>query len=124
MNSAEHNVRDIEKNGDIQGRQDNLRVWPTPRDGEIEQAVEDPDMQHEKSLPAPALARVFSRKSAASFDPGPAPGMLDTCFDEVNASLIIDRWRLDRVDPGVLHTFDDLLYLWILHVLRRVSNLL
>jgi hypothetical protein len=76
INSAEHNVRDMQKHSDIQSRQNNLRLWPTPRDGEIEQAVENPDReQQEKSLPAPTLARVFSRKSAASFDPGPAPGM-------------------------------------------------
>jgi hypothetical protein len=125
MNSAEHSIPDMQKHSDVQGRQNNLRLWPTPRDDEIEQAVENPDMeQQEKPLPAPTLARVFSRKSAASFDPGPAPGMLDMCFDALDVLLTISRRGRNSVDPGVLHPFDDLLYLWLLHVFRRVSNLL
>lgn len=82
MDSAEHNIRDVQKHSDIQGRQNNLGLWPTPRDDEIEQAVEHLDVEHqEKPLSAPTLARVFSRKSAASFDPGPAPGRLCALMD-------------------------------------------
>lgn len=73
--AAERNAGDPEKSGGVEDRQGNLRLWPTPRDEEIEQAVQDPDLQQEeKPLPTPALAKVFSRRSAASFDPGPAPG--------------------------------------------------
>ena len=82
MDSEEHSIPDMQKHSDVQGRQNNLRLWPTPRDDEIEQTVEHPDMEHqEKPLPAPTLARVFSRKSAASFDPGPAPGRLCALMD-------------------------------------------
>jgi MFS family permease len=84
MDSAEHSIPDMQKHSDVQGRQNNLRLWPTPRDDEIEQAVENPDMeQQEKPLPAPTLARVFSRKSAASFDPGPAPDGGVTAWTQV-----------------------------------------
>jgi hypothetical protein len=104
MDSAEHSIPDMQKHSDVQGRQNNLRLWPTPRDDEIEQAVENPDMeQQEKPLPAPTL---------------------DMCFDALDVLLTISRRGRNSVDPGVLHPFDDLLYLWLLHVFRRVSNLL
>lgn len=75
--AAERNGEGMEKNSQAEDHQRTLRLWPTPRDDEIEEAVEDPEsQQQEKPLPAPALARVFSRRSAASFDPGPAPGRL------------------------------------------------
>lgn len=69
------NAGDPEKYNGVEDAQRDLRVWPTPRDDEIEQTLHDPEsQQREKSLPAPALAKVFSRRSAVSFDPGPAPG--------------------------------------------------
>ncbi|KAF3032073.1 hypothetical protein E8E12_001051 [Didymella heteroderae] len=73
--AAEQDLRDAEKHDDAEERQRGLRAWPSTRDDEIEEAVEDPERQQPGSekANAPALARVFSRRSAASFDPGPAP---------------------------------------------------
>lgn len=69
------NAQEPETNDDIEHRERGLRAWPSMRDDEIEQAAEGPEMlQQEKApYPQPALVKVFSRKSAASFDPGPAP---------------------------------------------------
>ncbi|KAF1359331.1 MFS general substrate transporter [Lizonia empirigonia] len=77
-NGAQPSAQGSEKHHDIGDRERGLEAWPSMRDDEIEQAaeaVEDAEVQlHEKAqLSQPALARVFSRKSAASFDPGPAP---------------------------------------------------
>ncbi|KAE8838647.1 hypothetical protein PTNB85_02878 [Pyrenophora teres f. teres] len=56
-----------------------LQQWPSTRDEEIVEATYGPhgasetaDHQTEKP-PGPALARILSRRSAASYDPGPAP---------------------------------------------------
>ena len=57
-----------------------LRAWPSTRDDEIQEAVDAQEYEtepHEKGVDRPGngLAKVFSRKSAASSwtDPGPAP---------------------------------------------------
>lgn len=74
ISNAERNVQDAERYDDAEEVQRGLRAWPSTRDEEIEQAIEDPELQQqEKTQAAPALARVFSRRSVASFDPGPAP---------------------------------------------------
>ncbi|KAL6709656.1 hypothetical protein ACN47E_001084 [Coniothyrium glycines] len=52
----------------------NLRAWPSARDDEIVATVEDPEAQYpETPKEQPALARILSRRSAASVDPGPPP---------------------------------------------------
>ncbi|KAJ4370762.1 hypothetical protein N0V83_005284 [Neocucurbitaria cava] len=83
---------DPEKGVDVDDeRQRNLRTWPTPRDNEIsataeeEEAIEESE-QHEKpseNCDAPAISRILSRRSAASFDPGPAPDGGTTAWIQV-----------------------------------------
>jgi MFS family permease len=53
----------------------NLGAWPSTRDDQIEQTVEDPELQqqHGERPKLPALAKILSHRSAASLDPGPAP---------------------------------------------------
>ncbi|KAJ4371831.1 hypothetical protein N0V86_008385 [Didymella sp. IMI 355093] len=75
--AAERNTHNAEKHNDAEERQRNLRAYPSIRDDddEIEEAVADSEQQQQdqEKTPGPALAKVFSRRSAASFDPGPAP---------------------------------------------------
>jgi MFS family permease len=57
----------------------NLQTWPSARDVEIQEATLSAEAgnqaaQHMHDKPhQPALARMLSRRSATSFDPGPAP---------------------------------------------------
>jgi hypothetical protein len=55
--------------------QHDLQALPSTRDPSTEAATHDPEAQHQHEKPqqAPALSRILSRRSAASFDPGPAP---------------------------------------------------
>ncbi|KAF7574689.1 hypothetical protein PtrM4_063130 [Pyrenophora tritici-repentis] len=56
-----------------------LQQWPSTRDDEIVEATYGPHYasetaeQRNEKPPGPALARILSRSSAASYDPGPAP---------------------------------------------------
>ncbi|KAI2482765.1 ProP Permease major facilitator superfamily [Pyrenophora tritici-repentis] len=56
-----------------------LQQWPSTRDDEIVEATYGPHYasetaeQRNEKPPGPALARILSRRSAASYDPGPAP---------------------------------------------------
>jgi len=77
MNAARMSGRDPEKDvmtGD--SATNNLQLWPSTRDDEIEQAVEEAEQHHDHKTHEenrPSLARVLSRRSAASIDPGPPP---------------------------------------------------
>ena len=58
----------------------NLRAWPIPLDDEVSQlAVKAAEESHhhdsktQEPQAHPGITRVFSRRSATSFDPGPAP---------------------------------------------------
>ncbi|KAH6629200.1 MFS monocarboxylate transporter-like protein [Boeremia exigua] len=71
--TAERSLEEVENN-DAENRQKTSSAWPSMRDDEIERGIKDPELQQqEKASPGPVLARVLSRRSAASFDPGPAP---------------------------------------------------
>jgi MFS family permease len=66
--NADSSTDDVERN---------LRTWPSRRDDEIEEAISNPSSQqpHEnkESDSRPGITRILSRRSAISFDPGPAP---------------------------------------------------
>ena len=73
--AAELNSQDAEKHHDTEDGQRGLRAWQSTRDDEVDQAVVDPEQQQQEqaSQGTAGLARVISRRSAASLDPGPAP---------------------------------------------------
>lgn len=71
---AECDVRGADRHDETDEVQRGLRAWPSTRDDEIEEAIESTEQhQQQEKTSAPGLARVLSRRSAASFDPGPAP---------------------------------------------------
>lgn len=68
--------------------QHNLQHWPSARDNEITQPLEKTEEVHQdvEKNPReqqPALTRILSRRSAASFDPGPAPDGGKTAWIQV-----------------------------------------
>ena len=85
ITTTEQNAQELETNGDTEHRERGLRAWPSVRDDEIERAAESPEMlqQEKASYTQPALTKLFSRKSAASFDPGPAPDGGTTAWIQV-----------------------------------------
>ncbi|KAI4917992.1 hypothetical protein J4E90_002372 [Alternaria incomplexa] len=77
MASQRVDAKEVADLNTVMGR--NLQTWPGARDIEIQEATlnaeaRHQDARHTHDKPSqPALARVLSRRSAASFDPGPAP---------------------------------------------------
>lgn len=87
-NFSQINVQDPRKDDDARECRRGLWAWPSTRDDEIQSLAEavgnfEVQQPEKEQQDQPVLARIFSRRSDASFDPGPAPDGGITAWTQV-----------------------------------------